>query len=189
MSDELFDLMMNRVSFPRLESPAPSKDLMEKLFQSALRTPDHMKLKPWRFLVIEGDGRKSLGDVFRRSAELDDSDLSQAKKDKFTNMPMRAPVIVVGISKNLSHAKVPKTEQVISCGVAMGYMLLGLQSKGFGGVWRTGPLAENSYVMSALGLDSSETIVGFLYMGTPTGEPKKIQLSNSADHFCTWPKA
>jgi len=31
------------------------------MFQSAVRAPDHGRLRPWRFVVIEGDKRARLG--------------------------------------------------------------------------------------------------------------------------------
>ena len=33
------------------------------MLRIASRVPDHKKLAPWRFIVIEGDARAKLGDV------------------------------------------------------------------------------------------------------------------------------
>jgi len=186
MSEAFIDFMMERVSFPRLIEPAPSPEVLGKIYQVALRTPDHMKLKPWRFLVIEGEARQNLGQVFCKAALDDNAELNQAGCDKYRNMPLRAPMIIIGICKNLSHPKVPVSEQALSTGTAMSYMLLALQASGFGGIWRTGPLATHSVVMNALGLSSNESIVGFLYLGTPKGEAKKLPLVDSSEYFQRW---
>jgi len=157
MSESLIDQICRRASFPRLVEPAPAGNLLEKVFQSALRAPDHMKLKPWRYLVVEGDARANLGELFYEAAKHDQPDMTEAQKKKYQAMPLRAPMIIIGVSKNDSHPKVPVEEQMMSCGLGMGYMLLALQSIGFGGIWRTGPLATNAYVKRGLNIEVHET--------------------------------
>lgn len=186
MSQSLIDLIARRVSYPRLSEPAPGKDTLEKVYRSALRAPDHMLLRPWRYLIVQGEARAKLGDVFLQAGLQDDENISQVQQDKFRAMPTRAPLILVGISTNESHPKVPVEEQVISCGVGMGYMLLGLQAEGFGGIWRTGPLASHDLVRKSLGVQEHETLVGFLYIGTPQGEAKPIPDIPLENHFIEW---
>lgn len=199
MPDDFIDVMLQRVSYPRLASPGPSPETLEKIFQVALRTPDHMKLKPWRYLVIEGDGLSHLGELFYQAASLNHEKLSRdglkenpqeqlplSQKDKYLNMPLRAPMVIVGISCNVDHLKVPVEEQVSSCSVGMGYMLLALQMAGFGGIWRTGSFARDAYVKQGLNLLEQESIVGFLYLGTPQGKAKPIPQVNSSDYFKPW---
>lgn len=187
MASSFTDLVLNRVSSPRLSDPAPEQSQLEKIYRSALRAPDHMMLRPWRYLVIKGDARAQLGEVFCEAAKQDDSELSDVQQNKFRAMPLRAPMLVVGISTNQDHPKVPVEEQVVSCGVGMGYMLLMLQAEGFGGIWRTGPMAEHAYVRECLGVQAHETLVGFLYIGTPVGEPKPVPQIAIDDHFIEWP--
>lgn len=186
MNPELLNLMCKRVSSPRLEAPAPPVAVLEKIFQTALRAPDHMLLRPWRYLVIDGDARAQLGELFCEAALKDSPRLTAAQCDKYRSMPLRAPMILVGIAENQVHKKVPSEEQVVSCGVGMGYMLLALQSVGFGGVWRTGPMATNTVVKAQLGVQVHETLVGFLYMGTPKGELRPVPELNTSDYFHQW---
>ncbi|MFT6264658.1 MAG: nitroreductase [Oleiphilaceae bacterium] len=186
MNSEFLDLMCKRVSSPRLEAPGPSAEVLEKIFQTALRAPDHMLLRPWRYLVIEGDARTKLGDLLCEAALKDSPDLTSAQCDKYRAMPLRAPMIIVGISENHAHKKVPTEEQIVSCGVGMGYMLLALQMMDFGGVWRTGPMATNAFVKKSLGVSLDETLVGFLYIGTSTRELKPVPELNTSDYFHKW---
>ncbi|KZY38491.1 MULTISPECIES: nitroreductase family protein [unclassified Oleiphilus] len=185
-SHAVLEILKSRVSHPRLSAPAPSPDQMETVFQAALRTPDHKCLKPWRFLVIEGDSLHRLGDLFCQAAEANEGKLSEAQENKYRSMPLRAPKIIVAVSKNIEHPKVPFEEQVVSCGVAVGYMLLALQAQGFGGIWRTGEMALNGDVKQGLGLSLEESIVGFLYIGTPLAEAKKLAPVASKDYFVPW---
>jgi len=186
MGKPFIDLMCQRVSFPKLTAPAPNAEELEKVFQAALRAPDHKQLKPWRYLIIEGDARNKLGQIFRDAALQDQTDLNETQLNKYLAMPLRAPMIIVGISTNQSHPKVPVHEQVLSCGVGIAYMLLGLQALGYGGIWRTGPLAEHSHIKTGLRIEPHETLVGFLYLGTPQGAAKNISPLNSKDYFQLW---
>ena len=53
------ELMARRRSAPPLTmtGPAPDAAEQETLLTLAVRTPDHGKLAPWRFIVFEGDAR------------------------------------------------------------------------------------------------------------------------------------
>ncbi len=184
--ETLAELISQRVSFPRLTEPAPDADTLNAAFKAAFRAPDHMMLRPWRFVIVEGDARSALGAEICRIATEEDPDLSELQRDKYKGMPMRAPLIIVAISQNVDHPKVPFIEQEISCGVAVGYMLLVLQEKGFGGIWRTGPLARHSQIKALFGLAPQESIVGFLYAGTPLGEAKPIADLDVSDFVTRW---
>ncbi len=56
--------LLDRASEPRLEAPAPPRDVLEQAFQCAARAPDHALLRPWRYLVIEGEALEALGELF-----------------------------------------------------------------------------------------------------------------------------
>lgn len=170
----LVDLIANRVSSPRLTEPAPNAEQLEQIFKCALRAPDHMLLRPWRYLVIEGDARAKLGEAFVEAAQQNATALTDAQIEKYRKMPLRAPMMIVAVSTNLPHEKVPVVEQQVSCGVGVGYMLLALQAMGYNGIWRTGVLAEDALVKERLGIQPHESLIGFLYVGTPVGELKAV---------------
>ena len=64
---DALDALINRVSAPRLIEPAPNAEQRKRLFQAALRAPDHGQLRPWRFLTVEGDGLLALGELFAKA--------------------------------------------------------------------------------------------------------------------------
>src|SRR5689334_24662663 len=47
---------------------APTKEHLATVLQAAVRAPDHGRLRPWRFMLIEGDQRKD-----RKSTRLNSS--------------------------------------------------------------------------------------------------------------------
>lgn len=187
MPHPVTDLLLKRNSSARLTFPAPDGMLLNTLFQAAFRAPDHGLLRPWRYLVIEGDGLERLGELFVASALRETPELSQVQQDKFRKMPTRAPMVIVAIASTQEHVKIPEIEQVISAGVGVGYLLLSLQAEGYGGMWRTGPLAYNIDVQKGLGLTRQESIVGFLYVGTPEGKSKAIPAHDISTFVKKWP--
>ena len=61
---EMLEGILNRTSSPLLEEPAPSPEQIENMLQAAIRAPDHGRLKPYRFILIEGQEREALGELF-----------------------------------------------------------------------------------------------------------------------------
>lgn len=178
-------LLANRVSYPRLTEPAPVGAELESILLTALRAPDHMMLRPARYLLIEGDARARLGEVFVEAAKARGEE-SEAKLEKCLKMPMRAPLVLVAISKNVSHSKVPVFEQEQSVASGLTHILLALQVSGYGGIWRTGDMAVSRIVKERLEIAQHESLIGFLYIGTPVGEAKPLPPFSFSDYFSYW---
>lgn len=178
---DLIDAMMARASEPRLQAPAPDRGLLEKAFQCASRAPDHALLRPWRYLVIEGEGLVRLGELFAETAA------SDAERDKSRRMPLRAPMIIVGITSLKPHPKVPEVEQHMSTASGMAYLLLALQSAGYGAMWRTGATAYEAVVRQGLGLAENESIAGFLYVGTVASAKPPVPRPALEEFVSDWP--
>ena len=180
----VIDALLNRSSEPRLESPAPDPQTLDQAFACAARAPDHALLRPWRYLVVEGQGLEKLGQLFASTCG---PDASEQERKKLAQSPQRAPMIIVGIACHQNHPKVPEQEQTLSAAVGMGYMLLALQSTGYGGMCRTGPMAHNDVVAKGLGLAANEQITGFLYVGSVASEKPDIPRPDTASFVSRWP--
>ncbi|NWO06226.1 MAG: nitroreductase family protein [Alteromonadaceae bacterium] len=159
--------LMNRASEPRLQAPAPGQEVLDRAFQCAGRAPDHALLRPWRYLVLEGQALNDLGDAFAAACA---NNATEKELEKARNAPFRAPMIIVGIASPRHHPKVPEIEQVLAAGSGLTLLSLALNDAGFGTMWRTGPVAYAGSVHQALGLAENEQIVGFLYTGTITAQ-------------------
>ena len=64
---DALDLMLDRESALKLEPPGPSADELEQIFASAVRAPDHGRLRPWHFVVIGPEQRGRFGEVMAES--------------------------------------------------------------------------------------------------------------------------
>lgn len=178
------DFLLNRSSEPRLEAPAPDRETLDRAFACAARAPDHGLLRPWRYLVVEGDGLEALGGLFA-SACADDSDERQT--EKLRTAPLRAPMVIVGIASPRPHPKVPEVEQVMSAAAGMGFLELALQDAGYGVMWRTGPVAYHPGVHEGLGLSEHEQIVGFLYTGSVASAKPPVPRPGVEEFVRHWP--
>ena len=186
--NEVIDQLLTRNSAPRLTEPGPDRATLQFMFQAALRAPDHAWLTPWRFLLVRGEARSRLGEVFEEALLARDPGADEAAREKARSAPLRAPTLVVVICRYTEHPKVPHQEQIISAGCAAHAMLLAAEAQGYAGIWRTGSYAEDAHVSSALGLADNESIVAFLYFGSREGREKSLPDRPVEDFVNEWPQ-
>jgi nitroreductase len=168
---ELVDLMLARRSIGRLTEPAPDDDELRRILEAAVSAPDHLELRPWRFVVLRGEAKDAFGEVLvdaylaRVAAVGGQPSDGQLKKER-TKLG-RAPLVVVVCAVNQHNEEIPWIEQVLAAGAATENMLLAASALGYASMWRTGPAAYDHKVMHALGLTDADAIIGFVYLGTP----------------------
>ena len=179
--------LLSRNSAARLVEPAPAGAAREQLFRAALRAPDHARLQPWRFLVVEGEARAALGDALARAMARHAGESDAQALEKLRANPLRAPLVLVLVAELREHPKVPEIEQLLSTACAAQNMLLAAHALGFGGIWRTGPVTYTAELREELGLGARERVIGFLYLGTPEGPAKPLPEVAVDAHFRRWP--
>lgn len=180
----VIDLIKQRVSCPKLTGNAPSGQQLQEILACAMRAPDHARLKPWHFHVVQGSARNVLGELFEKSAKESGVELAD-KLLKCRNMPLRAPMIIVATCEPVINSKVPAKEQVLAVGAAIQNMQIAISSLEYGSIWRTGDMAESSIVKKSFGLSEAGSIVGFVYVGEPEKKPL-MQAPNVEDGFSYW---
>ena len=178
--------LLNRASAPRLIEPAPSKEDLETIFRAAANAPDHGKLRPWRFIVVGSDARDRFGELMvetlKRREPSTAPEWLQREKDK----AMRAPTIVVVAAKVTAGGKIPEIEQILAVAASAENMILAAHALGYGTMWKTGAPAYDGDFKKALGLEATDHIVGFIYLGTnATGRtlPRDIKLDGVVSYF------
>lgn len=164
MAREALDFLLTRRSRPAklLKAPGPDRAALVEILTAAARVPDHGKLEPWRFVVIEGEARDRLMAAIRaRGAE------SGQDGDKGALAFEQAPVAVAIVSSPKASDKIPAIEQTLSGGaVALGLVNAALAA-GWGASWMTGWVAyDRPLLEGALGLAPEESLIGFVYLGS-----------------------
>lgn len=152
-----------------LASPGPTAAELDLILTLAARVPDHKKLVPWRFIVIEGDARARLGDVIADACVAEDKEPpSEVRIENERKRLMRSPLVVCVVSRVVPSSGAPEWEQVLSAGAACFNMCLAANALGYGTCWITEWIAYSPRVKAALKLADNERIAGFVYMGTAT---------------------
>ncbi len=183
---DAIDLLLSRQSAVRLEAPGPDAEALDRIFRSALRAPDHGRLRPWRFIVVPEDRREQLGELLAGSLRAREPDASDEALRREREKALRAPVIVVAAARVLKGHKIPEIEQMLSAGAAAQAIMLAANAQGFGAMWKTGAPAYDPMVKAALGLDPDDAIVAFIYVGTQAGEAAPARVPAVEDHVAVW---
>jgi nitroreductase len=148
---------------------APSREHLAQVLQSAVRAPDHGRLRPWRFMLIEGDQRRKFGDLLAASALRRVPALSPGDLQRERDKALRAPLIILVACRVVPGTKVPAIEQILAAGAATQNILLALHALGYAAAWKTGEAAYDAEVKKALGLAADDHIVGLVYTGGGAG--------------------
>ena len=177
-SEEMIGWINSRRSMGNLDLPAPTHAQIETAIECAATAPDHKKLRPWRFIVTQGDARHELGNALVAAAQAkavqEGETLSEKDIVKTQAMPLRAPVIITVVTKIQAHKKVPPFEQMLSAGAAVQNLILALKAQGFSTVWRTGLLCNEPAVKSYFDVGPDDYVTAFVYTGTsPKNEPAR----------------
>lgn len=180
----IVDAILARASCPRLAAPGPDAGQLQRLLDCALRAPDHGLLRPWHYLVFQGDARQALGRLFVAAA----GEADERTREKLASAPLRAPLVIGCVARIVEgNPKVPPVEQIASVAAGIQNMQLAAEGMGYGAMWRSGDMARNNRLKTLLGLHERDEIVGFLYVGTPAGERPVRQVPAAADHVQVWP--
>lgn len=159
------ELLMNRRSAPVLVAPPPSEAELETILRAATTVPDHGTLRPWRFVVVEGEARARFGDALVRSILQARPDSPPEAMVKARLKAFVAPVFVVVISSPKDDGKTPEWEQVISAGLTGYAMLLAAASLGLAAGWKSSHHLEGDSLRELLALGPREKLLGWINLG------------------------
>lgn len=151
-----------------LREPGPSAGEIEALLTAAARVPDHGKLVPWRFLVMQGEKKKEIAaalvPIFKKSHP-------EATEDQLRKEPERfegSPLVIAVVSRAGAHVKIPEWEQILSAGAACMNLVVAAHALGYGANWVTGWSAYERPALDLFGVGVGERIAGFIHIGTPS---------------------
>jgi nitroreductase len=166
---EAIEAMTTRSSAKSYGDTLPAREHIDTILEAAVRAPDHGRLRPWRFMLIEGEHRRRFGDILAASALRRVPNLSAGDLQRERDKALRAPLIIMVVCRAVVGTKVPIIEQVLAAGAAAQNILLGLHNFGYAAAWKTGDAAYDPEVKQALGLAVDDHIVAFIYAGGSLG--------------------
>jgi nitroreductase len=166
------EFLLSRRSRPAktLTTPVPDRAALEPILTAAARSPDHGKLEPWRFIVLERAALLRLATLVDRlgpSLDRSEEDIAKARKQY---ADAHLAVAVIEVLK--PSAKIPAIEQTYSAGAVCLALLNAALASGWGANWLSGwPSHSADFGREGLGLATHERIAGFIHIGTETSAP------------------
>ncbi len=159
-------LASRRSGKPRdLVAPGPDAATLRAILTSAMRVPDHGKLAPWRFVIVEGDQRDALSDLIIAAYRRETPDAGRLEIEAMDQFARQAPTLIVVISAPVQESKIPLWEQELSAGAACMQLLNAIHAHGFFGGWLTAWPAFNDDVRRAFCGDG-QRVAGFVFAGS-----------------------
>lgn len=166
------DFLLTRRSRPAktLALPVPDRAALLPILTAAARTPDHGKLEPWRFLVLERAALQRIAVLAGQHAAA--AGLAPDRVEKTVSQFRDGALCVAVVRVPRPTEKVPEAEQVLSAGAVCLALLNAALASGWGANWLTGWAATDAGLLrAALGLASGEWVAGFIHIGTETAAP------------------
>ena len=149
-----------------MTGPGPTADQLRQMLTIAARTPDHGKLSPWRFVIVDHDKREDFAELLHRGLNENHVEAGPAHHQKAEDFAHHGEALVVLLSAPIEGHKIPVWEQELSCGAVGMNLLLAGHALGFVGSWLTGWAAYDPTVRSAF-CTGNERIAGFFFFGSP----------------------
>ena len=166
------DFLLTRRSRPAktLTGPVPDRETLRTLLTAAARTPDHGKLEPWRFIVLERAALSRLAAAIPARAEALGIDAEKTAKAQAQFADADLAVAVIFAPKPSD--KIPQVEQRYSAGAVCLALLNAALAAGWGANWLSGWAShDRTFVTGTLGLAPGEEVAGFIHLGTETSAP------------------
>ncbi len=143
--------------------PGPDASQLADIMAAAARVPDHGKLFPWRFVVIEN--RAAFADGLLTAYLAGKPDAGRLEQDAVRQFAVQAPCLVIVLScPKPSH--IPAWEQELSVGALCQNLCVAAHAHGFVANWLTGWAAYDERVLALVGGTTGERIAGFFYIGS-----------------------
>lgn len=163
--------LANRRSRPAklFAAPVPTPAQLTDILTIAARVPDHGKLEPWRFVIIDGAAfprLANLADTHARNIGADAEKIGKARGQYDLGL-----LAVVVIASPKPSDKVPATEQILSAGALCMNIVNAAEASGWGACWLSGwPAHDAVFTAAAFGTAPHESVAGIIHIATPAAD-------------------
>ncbi|KIC15125.1 nitroreductase family protein [Leisingera sp. ANG-DT] len=171
-NDAALDFLLSRRSRPAktLVAPAPSREELLPILTAAARSPDHGKLEPWRFAVVEQPAMARLAELTEECGQRLGKSPEDTAKGRSQFDQGQLAVVVIEVQKG--SPKIPAIEQTYSAGAVCLALLNAALAAGWGANWLTGWAShDRGFCEAAFGLAENERIAGIIHIATESSAP------------------
>lgn len=186
---ELCDALMHtrqHIGPRHLAEPGPRHAQLRELFAAAATAPDHMQLRPWRFLVLGDAARQTLSDVFADALQARDPEALPAQVADARAKALRGAVLILAVADlRADQPEVHAFERIVSLGAAIQNLLLAARARGYGSGLSSGRALHSPRLREAFGIAEGEHAVCFITLGTVL-RSKPSRPRPAVDDFVRW---
>jgi len=180
--DDAFELQFSPNMLAKLETrrsvpmrafdpmPIPQEHL-DRILKIAARSPDHGRLSPWRFIVIQDEARQVSGERFDALYAARNPELDMSKSDMWTLYMMRAPVTIVLVSRPDPNSRIPEWDQILGSGAVGMNLISAASAHGYATQWLLKWPGRDPEAAAILGVQAGERVAGFIHLGRQTERP------------------
>ena len=167
-SPEVLRFLALRRSAPAvtLRAPAPSTAQLDDLIRLAARVPDHGKLAPWRFVILEAEAKDRFVAGLEQLAQSRGDAVAASKLAK-----LKTPPLAVAVVSSPKPAAIPEWEQLLSAGAVCTNLTYAASAMGYGANWITDWYSYDREALALLGASPDEKVAGFILIGSVVEPP------------------
>jgi nitroreductase len=178
-------LATRRSGKPRdMVAPGPDDATLDQILALAMRTPDHGKLFPWRFVKIPN--RAAFAELLVSAFVAANPDARDAQIDAAVSPVKMAPTLLLLLYAPQPSPKIPLWEQQMSVGALGMNLLHAAHAHGFVASWITGWACYDAHVRTAI-CEGEEQVAGLFFIGSPGQSLEERPRPNPADIVRSWP--
>lgn len=165
----LSNIITSRVSTSKFAPQWVNPQHLIDLLDHAVYAPNHKMRQPWRFIILEGEGKERLLSSYL-------STIKETERDDHKNLIMKvmsAPAVVVFVMKK-NPILADDLEDLQACAALIQNFLLLLEEEKMGSFWKTPKYIDSEKFKESLHIKSDEMIVALVMVGYPAVkmEPK-----------------
>lgn len=183
---EVIEAIHSRRSVGAVKKEAISKEVIEKLLAAGNAAPNHFKLRPWRFTVLQGEALVKFGEAHVRSLQAKNPAATPELIQIELNKGTRSPLVIAVASTKPVEPKEKDVENISAAAAACQNILLAAHSMGLGAVWRTALYASDEIIKQFLGIGEDQHLIGVLCIGEVENYDTTFPERPSHEDRTTW---
>ncbi|CAN5529043.1 NAD(P)H nitroreductase [soil metagenome] len=169
MADDRIDTalapLLERRSVKSFGPVGPTSAELDAILRAAATVPDHGSLRPWRFVVVEGDARQVFGEALAAAAQEAGLATSPETVERVRSKAFLAPALVAVVARVDASAKVPAWEQVASASCAGYAIALAADRLGLGAIWKSAAAHDGTSLRRVLEMGPDDVFLGWVNIG------------------------
>lgn len=161
------DLIKARRSVRLFTNDEVPETLLLELLNVAVWAPNHEYRQPWRFILFQGEARRTFAEAMVRTYDAEDMAKYGPKKREYLES---VPAHLIVVLKEDPRQKVWDEDYAAVCSLIQNFQLAAWE-QGLGVVWKTNHYNYDPAFRETVGVQPGEKIAGVLHIGYPKVVP------------------